>query len=80
LSDYGRGANKQKDASKLTELATFTARRNESMRGGRDVYVKENRVADCEYMCSETYAKPIRNFSRKLAESNDSTGRGLMRG
>jgi len=70
LLDYGRGPNKQIDAEDMTELATFTSRRNESVLGGRDVYIKENRVTDGDYMTSEALAKPIRQFSRQLAERN----------
>ena len=70
LLDYDRGPNKQIPAEDLTELATFTSRRNESVIGGRDVYLKENQVTDSDYMCSEALAKPIRNFSRRLAELN----------
>jgi len=44
LLDYGRGPNKQTPTEDLTELATFTNRRNESVLGGRDVYIKKNRV------------------------------------
>jgi len=70
LLDYGRGSNKQIDGEDLTELATFTSRRNESVAGGRDVFLKENRVTDDDYMTSEALAKPIRQFSRQLAELN----------
>lgn len=67
---YGRGPNKQIPAEDLTEQATFTSRRNESVRGGRDVYTKEHAVADGDYMTSEALAKPIRQYSRRLAERN----------
>lgn len=67
---YDRGPNKSIDAGDLTELATFTSRRNETVCGGRDVFLKENRVTDDEYFHEEAYAKPIRNLSRRLAESN----------
>jgi len=70
ILSYGRGPNKQIPASDLTEQATFNSRRNESMRGGRDVYTKEHAVADSEYMTPETLASPIRDYSRRLAELN----------
>lgn len=70
LLDYGRGPNKSIPSDDLTELATFTSRRNESVQGGRDVYTKENPVTDDEYLSAETLAKPIRNYARHLAESN----------
>jgi len=66
--DYGRGPNKSIPAEDLTELATFTGRRNESMLGGRDVYLSERRVTDDDYFTSEALAKPIREYSRYLAE------------
>lgn len=66
--DYNRGQNKSIPAEDLTELATFSGRRNETVQGGRDVYVTENAVSDDEYMCAEALAKPIREYSRKLAE------------
>jgi len=68
LLDYGRGPNKSIPAEDLTELATFTGRRNESVLGGRDVYVSEHRVTDDDYFSSEALAKPIRAYSRYLAE------------
>jgi len=78
LLDYGRGPNKQIPAEDLTELATFTGRRNESVLGGRDVYIKENRVTDHEYMTSEALAKPIRNYSRRLAELNYAKNNAIL--
>ncbi|RLM67111.1 transposase [Halorubrum sp. Atlit-26R] len=78
--DYGRGTNKRIDAEKLTEQATFTSRRNESVTGGRDVYVSEHRVTDDDYMCSEALAKPLRNYSRKLAELNYARNNALVPG
>jgi|AntRauMinimDraft_4_1070384.scaffolds.fasta_scaffold02155_3 hypothetical protein len=67
---YGRGLNKSIPANDLTELATFTSRRNETTLGGRDVYVSEHKVTDGNYMTSEALAKPIRQYSRHLAEQN----------
>ena len=78
--DYGRGPNKSIDAEDLTEQATFTSRRNESMVGGRDVFVSEHRVTDEEYMTSEALAKPIRSYSRKLAELNYARNNALVPG
>ena len=42
LLNYDRGPNKQIPAENLTELATSTSRRNESVVVGRDVCLKEN--------------------------------------
>lgn len=70
LFEYDRAHNKQIPASDLTELATFSSRRNESVQGGRDVYTKEHRVTDREYLSAETLASPIREYSRRLAERN----------
>lgn len=67
---YGRAENKSIPASDLTELATFTSRRNESTLGGRDVYISEHEVTDSDYFTSEALAKPIREYSRHLAEQN----------
>lgn len=78
--DYGRGSNKRIDAEKLTEQATFTSRRNESVKGGRDVYVSEHRVTDDDYMCSDALGKPLRNYSRQLAELNYARNNALVPG
>jgi hypothetical protein len=78
--DYDRGPNKQIDAEDLTELATFMSRRNESVCGGRDVFIKKNRVTDDEYFHEEALAKPIRNFSRKLAQSNYAKNNAIIPG
>jgi hypothetical protein len=67
---YGRAQNKSIPAEDLTELATFTSRRNESTLGGRDVYISEHEVTDSDYFTSEAMAKPIREYSRHLAEQN----------
>lgn len=77
LIDYGRGPNKSIPAEELTELATFTGRRNESMLGGRDVYVSEHQVTEQDYLSSETLAKPIRQYSRELAERNYSRNNAI---
>lgn len=68
LLDYGRAENWCVPSEDLTELATFTARRNESMVGGRDVYVSEHAVTNGGYITSEALAKPIRKYSRMLAK------------
>jgi hypothetical protein len=78
LLDYGRGPNKQIDSEDLNELATFSSRRNESVLGGRDVYIKENAVTDQEYMTSEALAKPIRQYSRRLAELNYAKNHAIL--
>jgi len=66
--DYDRGPNASVPTETLTELATFVSRRNETVLGGRDVYVKEtDDVTDSEYICEETLSSPIRALSRKLA-------------
>lgn len=70
ILDYGRADNKSIPANDLTELATFTSRRNESALGGRDVYISEHKVTDDDYFSSEALAKPIREYSRHLAEQN----------
>jgi hypothetical protein len=44
--DYDRGANTSIPTEDLTELATFISRRNETVRGGRDVYVRVNKTSD----------------------------------
>lgn len=80
LLEYDRGPNKQIDAEDLTELATFTSRRNESVTGGRDVFIKENRVTDSDYFHEEALSKPIRNLSRKLAELNYAKHTALVPG
>ena len=68
--DYDRASNWSIESEKLTDLATFTARRNEPPKGGRDVYVKEHDdVTDEDYMSEETLPSPVRNKSRREAES-----------
>lgn len=67
ILDYDRGPNASIDTEDLTELATFTARRNETVHGGRDVYVKEHETTDEDYFCDEALSSPIRALSRKLA-------------
>lgn len=71
--DYDRGPNASIPTEDLNELATFASRRNETVTGGRDVYVREHDVTAEDYMSEETLAKPIRNLSRKLAEDRFST-------
>jgi hypothetical protein len=78
LLGYNRGPNKSIPAEDLTELATFISRRNESVEGGRDVYTKENRVTDEDYMCSEALSKPIREYSRYLAEMNYAQNNSIL--
>lgn len=78
LLDYGRGHNKQIPAEQLTEQATFTSRRNESVLGGRDVYVAEHKVTKQNYMSAQTLTKPIRNYSRKLAELNYAKNNAIL--
>jgi hypothetical protein len=66
--DYDRATNWEVEPQELTDLATFTARRNEPPKGGRDVYVKENDDIDGEdYMSEETLPSPVRNKSRQEA-------------
>lgn len=78
LLGYDRGPNKSIPSKDLTELATFISRRNESVEGGRDVYTKENRVTDDDYMCSEALSKPIRQYSRQLAEMNYAQNNAIL--
>jgi hypothetical protein len=67
--DYDRASNWSVEPHQLTDLATFTARRNESLKGGRDVFVKENDdVDDEDYMSEETLPSPVRNKSRREAQ------------
>jgi len=65
--DYDRGPNASIPTENLTELATFLSRRNETVHGGRDVYVRENETTDEDYFCDEALSSPIRALSRKLA-------------
>lgn len=66
--DYGRAQNASITVSDLNEQATFTARRRETMVGGRDVYVKEHEVTDEDHFCAEALVKPNRKLSREFAE------------
>lgn len=66
--DYDRAQNWSVEPRELTNLATYTARRNEPPKGGRDVYVKENDDVDGEdYMSEETLPTPVRSKSRREA-------------
>jgi len=78
--EYDRAYNKSKRVEELNELATFTARRRETISGGRDVYVKENEITDGGYMSSETYAKPIRKLTSQIARDRYSEHSAIVPG